>query len=76
LVQALEAALDAPQAQARRSLQLRAFSELLLNIELRQNWLVPFVQGTSGTAFFKALMQGEAQPADIVDAFRRQHHDN
>lgn len=76
LVQALEAALDAPQAQARRSLQLRAFSELLLNIELRQNWLVPFVQGTSGTAFFKALMQGEAQPADIVDAFRRQHHGN
>ncbi|WP_372780515.1 methylmalonyl Co-A mutase-associated GTPase MeaB [Litorivivens sp.] len=71
LSDALEAALQSPQAKARRASQLRAFSELLLTIELRQHWLKPFVTGERGSAFFEDLEQGKAQPADIVDAFRK-----
>ncbi|MBB3047646.1 LAO/AO transport system kinase [Litorivivens lipolytica] len=69
LVDALEAALGSPQASARRDSQLRAFSELLLSIELRQRWLKPFVAGDKGLEFFSALERGEKQPADIVEAF-------
>ncbi len=71
LSDALEAALQSSQALARRASQLRAFSELLLTIELRQHWLKPFVTGERGRAFFDDLEQGKTQPADIVDAFRK-----
>ncbi|MAY35914.1 MAG: methylmalonyl Co-A mutase-associated GTPase MeaB [Spongiibacteraceae bacterium] len=70
LSHALETALQSSQALARRASQLRAFSELLLTIELRQHWLKPFVAGERGTAFFADLERGKTQPADIVDAFR------
>lgn len=71
LSDALETALQSSQALARRASQLRAFSELLLTIELRQHWLKPFVTGERGSAFFEDLEQGKTQPADIVDAFRK-----
>ena len=71
LISALENALNSDQAAARRADQLRAFSELLLRIELRKHWLEPFLNGHHGQSFFDALARGEAQPAAIVDAFRQ-----
>ncbi len=71
LISALEDALCSEQAVARRVDQLRAFSELLLRIELRKNWLEPFVNGGDGQSFFSALANGETEPAAIVDVFRQ-----
>lgn len=71
LIGALEKALCSEQALARRVDQLRAFSELLLGIELRKNWLEPFVKGSEGEAFFSALARGGTEPAAIVDVFRQ-----
>ena len=69
LVAALEAALARSEGQARRQKQLRAFSRLLLDIELRQNWLKPFVEGEAGARFFADLDGGASNPADIIEAF-------
>lgn len=69
LVDALDTALARSEGQARRQKQLRAFSRLLLEIELRQNWLQPFIQGDAGARFFADLESGASNPADIIEAF-------
>lgn len=70
LVDAMDAALArSDEGQARRQKQLRAFSRLLLEIELRQNWLQPFIEGEGGAQFFTDLESGASNPADIIEAF-------
>ena len=71
LIVALEKALarSATQDSARRLRQLQAFSRLLLEIELREHWLRPFIDGAQGQQFFSKLAEGQANPADIIPAF-------
>lgn len=74
-VEALIAAQDAALARSagqdslRRQRQLQAFSRLLLDIELREHWLKPFVDGEAGQRFFAQLAEGESNPADIISVF-------
>lgn len=71
LIAALEVALarSATQDSERRQRQLQAFSKLLLEIELREHWLRPFVGGEAGQQFFSQLAAGQSNPADIISAF-------
>ncbi len=72
LTAAIEQSLDrcSQQETARRQRQLKAFSILLLDIELRENWQRRFVEGGTGQQFFAELEAGRSKPADIVSVFK------
>ena len=72
LTAAIEQSLDrcSQQGTARRQRQLRAFSTLLLDIELRENWQRRFIGGSTGQQFFAELEAGRSKPADIVSVFK------